>query len=85
MNVIGKPDVYELPLTKWFNDNLTPILDRPYLGEIRTHWYQEAFTDKVGELVTVERWNGQEWEQHGLDVHMTVGDLTELNERLGEL
>lgn len=80
MNVIGKPDVYTMPLSKWFNDNLT--IHRPYLGEVKTTWYQEAFTDEVGEFVTVERWNGQVWEQHGLDVHMTVEDLQELSEEL---
>lgn len=83
MNVIGKPDVYENPLLRWFNDNLTPLMQTPPLGEVKVQWYHEAFIDGIGEFVTVERWNGNYWEQHGLDVHMTVEDLLNLNEELG--
>jgi hypothetical protein len=83
MNIIGQPDVYEYPLSKWFNQNLQPITKTPKLGETKVRWYQEAFDEKCGEFVTVEVWNGDTWSQRGLDVHMTVEDLDNLNRELG--
>ena len=56
----------------------------PEVGELRIQWYTElAQAEQSGEIVTVERWNGDGWEQHGLDAHMTVEDLDRLNEELG--
>ena len=56
----------------------------PEVGELRIQWYTElAQAEQSGEIVTVERWNGYGWEQHGLDAHMTVEDLDALNEKLG--
>jgi len=84
MNVIGKPDVWGMPLQDWFNNNLVPLVGTPELGELRVKWYTiQAHAEQDGELVTVERWNGIEWEQHGLDAHMTVEDLDNLNQELG--
>ena len=84
MNVIGKPDVYELPLTEWFNKNLVPLIGTPELNELRIKWYTaEAHAEQSGEIVTVERWEGDGWYQYGLDSHSTVQDLLELNYELG--
>ena len=56
----------------------------PEVGELRIQWYTElAQAEQSGEIVTVERWDGYGWEQHGLDAHMTVEDLDRLNEELG--
>jgi len=56
----------------------------PEIGELRIQWYTElAQAEGCGEIVTVERWNGYGWEQHGLDAHMTVEDLDNLNRELG--
>jgi hypothetical protein len=62
---------------------VTEVSDKPEIGELLINWYQEAFDEQCGEFVTVERWNGDGWEQHGLDVHMTVEDLDNLNRELG--
>ena len=90
MNIIGQPDVYEKPFQKWFDNNITALLDRSFvapkheIGDLRINWYTvEAEFDQDGEIVTVERWNGSNWEQFGLDAHDTVQDLFDLEWKLG--
>ncbi len=64
---------------------LSDLLEnQPSIGEIRVEWFPEMFEEENGEFVTVERWNGISWEQHGLDVHNTVGDLLDLSQKLTE-
>ena len=90
MNIIGQPDVYEKPFQKWFDNNITAILDKPYakkdreIGEVRIKWYTvEAEAEQDGEIVTVEKWNGLFWEQFNLDAHDTVQDLFDLEWKMG--
>lgn len=85
MNIIGQPDVYENPFQNWFDKNITALLDRtPETGELRIKWFTvEAAAEQDGEIVTVEKWNGYEWEQFGLDAHNTVQDLFDLEWKLG--
>ena len=83
MNIIGKPDVYEMPFSKWYDKNITQLIDRtPRIGEMKVQWFPSAFAEGVGEFVTVERWNGESWECDSLDVNMTVEDLIDLNNKL---
>ena len=81
MNVIGKPDVYAMPLTEWFKQNIQPLMDgTPDIGETRIKWYTtEAQAEQCGEIVTIEKWNGYTWKQFGLDAHDTVQDLLDLS------
>ena len=80
--------------SRWTNDATAKLVGivgkkieinkQPQVGELRIQWYTElAQAEQSGEIVTVERWNGYGWEQHGLDAHMTVEDLDALNEKLG--
>ena len=84
---VAQPKPYAAPLSKWWAQNLQPLIDGTGAlnvhDTIRINWYHEAFDEKDGEFVTVEKWNGFEWEQFGLDVNHTVGDLLDLNEKLG--
>lgn len=81
MNIIGKPDVWEMPIQDWWNKNLQPLIDgTPPVGELRIKWYtNEAHAEQCGEIVTIERWNGYGWRQFGLDAHDTVQDLLDLS------
>lgn len=87
MNIIGKPDVWSNPLQNWFDKNLAEFIDKkPEIGELRIHWFvTEATAEENGEIVTVERWNGEGWEQFNLDAHDTVQDLFNLEWKLGNL
>lgn len=52
--------------------------------DLRVNWYtSEAHAEKCGEIVTIERWNGDGWDLFGLDADMTLEDLDRLNEELG--
>lgn len=74
---------------KWMNETTAdftqmvgkkiPVKQAPEIGEMRVQWHQGAFAEEIGEFVTVEMWNGEGWEQHGLDVHQTVEDLFNLS------
>lgn len=87
MNIIGKPDVWSNPLQNWFDKNLAEFIDqKPEIGDLRIEWFvSEAMAEEDGEIVTVERWNGEGWEQFGLDAHDTVQDLFDLEWKLGNL
>ena len=84
MNIIGQPDVYEKPMSSWFDENLAKFTgNQPSVGELKIEWYTtEAAAEGCGEIVTIERWNGYVWEQHGLDAHMTLQDLFDLERTL---
>jgi len=86
VNIIGKPDVYGNPLQSWFDRNLAEFVNqKPEVGELKIEWFvSEAMAEEDGEIVTVQRWNGYEWEQFNLDAHDTVQDLFDLNWRIGE-
>ena len=64
MNIIGKPDVWSNPLQNWFDKNLAEFIDqKPEIGDLRIEWFvSEAMAEEDGEIVTVERWNGEGWE-----------------------
>lgn len=85
MNIIGKPDVYGNPLQSWFDRNLAEFINKkPKVGELKIEWFvSEAMAEEDGEIVTVQRWNGYEWEQFNLDSHDTVEDLFDLEFKLG--
>ena len=85
MNIIGQPDVWQTPLQDWYKKNIQPLIDSEHEdGELRIKWYtSQAQAEEDGEIVTVERWNGEGWEQFGLDAHDTVQDLFDLEWKLG--
>lgn len=84
MNIIGQPDVYGKPLQKWYDKNIKSLIDgTPSVGELRIKWYSaQVQADGSGELVTIEKWDGQYWQQYGLDAHSTVQDLLDLDWKL---
>ncbi len=56
----------------------------PQVGDLMIQWFTEnAQAEQSGEIVTIERWTGDFWEQHNLDAHSTLRDLDRLNEELG--
>ena len=60
------------------------VQDPPQVGDLIIQWFTEnAQAEQSGEIVTVERWTGDYWEQHSLDAHSTLRDLDRLNEELG--
>lgn len=84
VNVIQQPDIYTKPLQNWYDKAIAPLLGtQPQIGELRIKWYTTvAHAEQSGEIVTVERWNGDGWEQYGLDAHSTVEELLTLEEIL---
>ncbi len=60
------------------------VQDPPQVGDLIIQWFTEnAQAEQSGEIVTIERWTGDYWEQHNLDAHSTLRDLDRLNEELG--
>ena len=82
--------------TYWLNDMTSKFVtesitkkkievqDPPQVGDLIIQWFTEnAQAEQSGEIVTIERWTGDYWEQHNLDAHSTLRDLDRLNEELG--
>ena len=87
MNIIGQPDVYEKPISSWFDRNISPLLkNQPKIGELRIKWYTvECQAEGMGEIVEIEQWDGDYWIQYGLDSHDTIQDLLDLSWKIPDL